>query len=142
MSRISNDNLKITLYNKDKNLILVFHEDSNDHLYKCHANNISKMVKKLYKQELLKVYSEGSIYNIAQFYTMGQQARAQEAIRLHYTMDHPSDKSLSAALVSPSVINATITPLDLSNARVMYGPCPDCLEGKPSRHAPFMGSRG
>ena len=134
MSRISNDNLKITLFNKDKNLVLVFHEDANDHLYKCHANNISKMVKKLYKQELLKVYSEGSVYNIAQFYTMEQQARAQEAIRLHYAMDHPSDKSLSAALVSPSVINATITPLDLSNARVMYGPCPDCLEGKPSRH--------
>jgi len=79
-------------------------------LYKCHANNISTMVKKLYKQELLKVYSESSVYNIAQFYTMEQQARAQEAIRLHYAMDHPSDKSLSAALVFPSVINATITP--------------------------------
>ena len=48
--------LKITLFNKDKNLVLVFNEDSNDHLYKCHANNISAMVKKLYKQELLKVY--------------------------------------------------------------------------------------
>ncbi len=81
MSRISNDNLKITLFNKDQNLVLVFYEDSNDHLYKCHANTISKMVKKLYKQELLKVYSEGSVYNIAQFYTMEQQARAQEAIR-------------------------------------------------------------
>jgi hypothetical protein len=33
MSRISNDNLKITLFNKDKNLVLVFHEDANDHLY-------------------------------------------------------------------------------------------------------------
>jgi len=30
MSRISNDNLKITLFNKDKNLVLVFHEDAND----------------------------------------------------------------------------------------------------------------
>ena len=133
-ARISNDNLKITLFDKDKNLVLVFHEDANDHLYKFHGNNISKMVKKLYKQELLKVYSAGSVYNIAQLYTMEQQARALEAIRLLYAMDHPSDKSLSAALVSPSVINATITPLDLSNARVMYGPCPDCLEGKPSRH--------
>ena len=104
MSRISNDNLKITLFNKDKNLVLVFNEDSNDHLYKCHSNNISAMVKKLYKQELLKVYSESSVYNIAQFYN----------IRLHYAMDHPSDKSFSAALVSPSVTNATISPLDLS----------------------------
>ncbi len=99
MSRISNDNLKITLSNKNKNLVLVFHEDTNDHLYKCHANNISKSVKKLYKQELLKVCNKGSVYNIAQFYTMEQQARAQEAIRLHYALDYPSDKSLSAALV-------------------------------------------
>ena len=76
------------------------------------------------------MYSAGSVYNITQFYTLEQQARAQEAIRLHYAMGHPSDKSLSVALVSPSFINATITPLDLSNARVMYGPCPDCLEGK------------
>ena len=59
---ISNDNSKITLFNKDKNLVLVLHEDANDHLHKCHSNDISKMVKKLYKQELLKVYREGSVY--------------------------------------------------------------------------------
>jgi hypothetical protein len=53
MSRVSNDNLKIPLFNKDKNLVLVVHEDANDHSYKCHANNISTMVKKLYKQDLL-----------------------------------------------------------------------------------------
>ena len=75
MSRISNDNLKITLFNKDKNLVLVFHEDANDHLYNYHANNISKMAKKLYKQELLKVYSEGSVYNIAQFYSKQELKR-------------------------------------------------------------------
>jgi hypothetical protein len=33
MSRISNDNLTITLFNKDKNLVLLFHEDAYDHLY-------------------------------------------------------------------------------------------------------------
>jgi hypothetical protein len=49
------------------------------------------------------MYSESSVYNIAQFYAMEQQAIAQEAIWLHYAMDHPSDKSLSAALVSPSL---------------------------------------
>ena len=46
MSRISNDNLKITLIDKDANLVLVFHEDANDHLYKCQANIILTMVKK------------------------------------------------------------------------------------------------
>jgi len=67
MSRISINNLKITLFNKDKNLVIVFHEDADDHLYKCHANNISTMVKKLYKQELLKEYSESSSQGYAPF---------------------------------------------------------------------------
>ena len=58
MSRISNDNLKITLFNKDKNLVLVFHEAANDHLYKCHANNISKMcTNKSYLRCIAKVQS-------------------------------------------------------------------------------------
>ena len=52
ISRISNNNLKIALFNKDKNLVIVLHEDADDHLYKCHANNISTMVKKLYKSYL------------------------------------------------------------------------------------------
>jgi len=58
------------------------------------------MLKKLYKQNLLKVYNESSVYNIAQFYTMEQQAIAQEAVRLHYAMDDTSDKSISIAFVS------------------------------------------
>ena len=36
-----------------KDLVSVFHEDVDDHLYKCHANNTtSTMVKKLYEQEI------------------------------------------------------------------------------------------
>jgi len=32
--------------------------------------------------------------------------------------------------VSPSAINIKVTPMDLQNARAIYGPCPHCLEGK------------
>ena len=53
---------------------------------------------------------------------------------LHQSMGHPSDKSLGAALSSPSLINSGLTPLDLSNARAIFGPCPHCLEGKPYPH--------
>ena len=48
-----------------KDLVSVFHEDVDDDLYKCHANNTtSTMVKKLYEQEIFKVYSERSGYNL------------------------------------------------------------------------------
>ncbi len=33
--------------------------------------------------------------------------------------------------VSPSAINIKVPPMDLQNARAIYGPCPHCLEGKP-----------
>ena len=68
------------------------------------------------------------------YYTLEQQKRAQEAIQLHQALNHPSDKALSAALGSKSYINLGITPLDLSNARAIFGPCPHCLEGKPYPH--------
>jgi hypothetical protein len=68
------------------------------------------------------------------YYTLEQQKRAQEAIQLHQALNHPSDKALGAALRSPSYINLNLTPIDLSNARAIYGPCPHCLEGKPVPH--------
>jgi len=68
------------------------------------------------------------------YYTLEQQKRAQEAIQLHQALNHPSDKALGAALGSKSYINLSITPLDLTNARAIYGPCPHCLEGKPLPH--------
>jgi len=68
------------------------------------------------------------------YYTLEQQKRAQEAIQLHQALSHPSDKALGAALRSTSYINLGLTPVDLSNARAIYGPCPHCLEGKPVPH--------
>ena len=68
------------------------------------------------------------------YYTLEQQKRAQEAIQLHQALGHPSDKALGAALRSPSYINLNLTPVDLSNARAIFGPCPHCLEGKPVPH--------
>ena len=63
-----------------------------------------------------------------------QQRRAQEAIRWHQALDHPSDKAFVKPLVSPSAINGTLTPQDLKNARDMYGPCQHCVDGKPIAH--------
>ena len=68
------------------------------------------------------------------YYTLDQQKRAQEAIQLHQALRHPSDKALGALLRSPSMINSGISPVDLANARAIWGPCPHCLEGKPLPH--------
>jgi hypothetical protein len=38
---------------------------------------------------------------------------------------------LSTLLESTSAINIKITPMDLQNAYVIFGPGPHCLEGKP-----------
>ena len=68
------------------------------------------------------------------YYTLDQQKRAQEAVQLHQSLRHPSDKALGALLRSPSMINSGISPIDLANARAIWGPCPHCLEGKPLPH--------
>jgi hypothetical protein len=93
------------LSNPDRGIALVFHKDDTDKFYKLHASKVVEYIR--------------------------NQQQAQEAIRLHQAFNHPSDKALSTLLVSPSAINIKVTPMDLQNARAIYGPYPHCLEGKP-----------
>jgi hypothetical protein len=65
------------------------------------------------------------------YYTRDQQERAARAVQLHNAMSHPSDAALIAMLQSPSFINCPITASDVVNARAIFGPCPQCSEGKP-----------
>ena len=127
----SQDQQRKILSNPDRGIALVFHKDDTDKFYKLHASKVVEYIRKVYAIGLQDVYCESRVYNAAHFYTLDQQQRAQEAIRLHQAFNHPSDKALSTLLVSPSAINIKITPMDLQNARAIYGPCPHCLEGKP-----------
>ena len=127
----SHDQQRKILSNPKRGIALVFHKDDTDKFYKLHASKVVEYVRKVYTVALQDVYCESRVYNAAHFYTLDQQQRAQEAIRLHQAFNHPSDKALSTLLVSPSAINIKITPMDLQNARAIYGPCPHCLEGKP-----------
>ena len=126
----SQDQQRKILSNPERGIALVFHKDDNDKFYKLHASKVVEYVRKVYAIGLQDVYCERRVYNAAHFYTLDQQQRAQEAIRLHQAFNHPSDKALSTLLVSPSAVNIKITPIDLQNARAIYGPCPHCLEGK------------
>jgi len=135
---------------KDKSRKIFTHPDTKhmiifnkypDKMYKVSVNVFIEGLKDLYYSQVKECYGvyDGptayEMYNyIATFYTMDQQRRAQEVIRLHAAFDHPADTVLKALLVSPSAINISLTPQDLDNARDMYGPCQHCLEGKPISH--------
>jgi hypothetical protein len=119
------------LSNPERGIALVFHKDDTDKFYKLHTSEVVEYFRKVYSIGLQNVYCESRVYNAVHFYTLDQQQRAQEAIRLHQALNHPSDKALLTLLVSPSAINIKVTPMDLQNARAIYGSCPHCLEGKP-----------
>jgi hypothetical protein len=55
--------------------------------------------------------------------------RAQQANDLHHIL-HCSDDILSEALDSGVYTNTNLTSQDLRNARLIYGPCSACYEGK------------
>ena len=117
--------------NPERGIALVFHKDDIGKFYKLHVSKVVAYIRKVYSIGLQDLYCESRVYNAAQFYTLDQLQRVQETIRLHQAFNHPSDKALSTLLVSPSAINIKVTPMDLQNARAIYGPCPHCLEGKP-----------
>ena len=118
---ISQDQQRKILSNPERGIALVFHKDDKDKFYKLHASKVVKYIRKVYSIGLQDVYCESRVYNAAHFYTLDQQQRAHEAIRLHQAFNHPSDKALSTLLVSPSAINIKFTPMDLQNARAITG---------------------
>ena len=128
--RISNDNKTKYLYNKElKSVIPFFLEDNTFH--RTTQECLLKETRRLFPDMCHMTYNAEIYIAAALYYTVEQQKRAQEAIALHEALGHPSDKALSAYLQSPSNINNHISVQDLRNARDIYGPCPNCLEGKP-----------
>ena len=59
-----------------------------------------------------------------------QQPRVQLFQELHYMYCHPSDTSFKAALSHGSILGTPLVPADVDLARLVLGPCPQCLAGK------------
>ena len=130
----SKDKMRKVFTNPKTKHTIVFEKGANK-MYKCHIGAFQESLKQLLHYQIVDYYKGYNVYmNITMNYTMEQQRRAKFAIDLHNALDHPSDKALSALLISPSSINVDITPQDLINARAIYGPCSHCLEGKPVPH--------
>ena len=60
--------------------------------------------------------------------------RARKALHLHYALNHPSDANLKRTLMNGGIVNTSVTPNDLANARTLFGSCPGCEAGKATNH--------
>jgi len=70
-------------------------------------------------------------YDASMFFTAEQRRRAALIPPIHVALNHPSDAALIEASNSLSFTNCPISAEDIANARVIYGQCKDCAEGKP-----------
>ena len=59
-----------------------------------------------------------------------QRPRIELFRQLHYMYCHPSDTSFKAALSHGSILGTSLVPADVDLARLVLGPCPQCLAGK------------
>eukprot|EP01036_Dinobryon_divergens_P035879 gene35879-46576_t len=59
-----------------------------------------------------------------------ERTRAREAFELCSVLAHPGDSALSRLLDGNNLPNCHLTSRDLRHARLLFGPCPACIEGK------------
>ena len=65
------------------------------------------------------------------YFTAEQRRRAALVPPMHIALNHPSDAALTKAINSPSLMNCPTCGEDIVNARIIYGRCKECNEGKP-----------
>jgi hypothetical protein len=70
-------------------------------------------------------------YESTMYFTAEQRRRAALVPPMHIALNHPSDAALTEAVNSPSFMNCPISGEDIVNARIIYGRCKECDEGKP-----------
>ena len=118
-------------YHHERYKPITFYED-RDGMFKVEAMEVWNA----YTSEEMDIKSKINkvVNSVMTYVTSEQRARADKAITLHYLLNHPSDKALTAFLQSSSVINVPITASDLKRARELYGICKECQCGKPIPH--------
>jgi hypothetical protein len=66
-------------------------------------------------------------------FTKEQVDRAKEVIKLHQSLDHPSNTSLINALNNGLIIGTRLTSMDVGRSERMFGKCIHCIAGKTVR---------
>ena len=73
-------------------------------------------------------------------YSPEQVRRATEVATLHAALNHPSETVMTAALDNAVVVGTSLTGVDVTLWKRVYGPCTSCEAAKTRR--PHYGSRG
>ena len=66
-------------------------------------------------------------------YSKEQVERAKEVIKLHQSLDHPSNITLINALNNGIILGTRLTSRDVTRSEEMYGKCNYCMAGKITR---------
>jgi hypothetical protein len=137
---VDRENRFYAILDHNDRLLVKFDYDPVDHFYKVKADHAFDFMDPNRKAKP----PEGSIalpnavveagdhkYDSVMFFTAEQRRRAALVPPIHIALNHLSDAALVEAVNSPSFMNCPISAEDIANARIIYGPCKDCMEGKP-----------
>ena len=68
-------------------------------------------------------------------FTPEQVRRAKEAHEIHVMSDHMHYDKLGVLMDNGGILNCPYTSKDLRNAKIIFGPCPGCMQGKMTEEA-------
>jgi hypothetical protein len=131
------DNIFIAIVDQNDCLLLKFEYDPSDKFYKVRAEhafdaNVGKQSSEpAVASPNVPVDEAERTLNASMFFTADLRRRAALVPPIHVALNHHSDAALTEASKSPSLTNFPISAEDIANARVIYGQCKDCAEGKP-----------
>ncbi len=135
------DNTFIAIMSEDDRMLVRFDFDPLDKFYKVKADHaFDFMSPKRHDdpaEERHIILSNALIdmadrqYDSAMYFTAEQRRRAALVPPMHIALNHISDAALTEAVNSPSLMNCPISADDIVNARIIYGQCRECQEGKP-----------
>ena len=138
---VDRNNQFYAILDENDRLLVKFDYDPVDHFYKVkadHAFDFMDPNRKAKPPEDNSIALPNAVveagehkYDAVMFFTAEQRRRAALVPPIHIALHHLSDAALVEAVNSPSFMNCPISAEDVANARIIYGPCKECLEGKP-----------
>jgi hypothetical protein len=144
---VDKENLFYAIMDKDNRMLVKFDYDPADHFYKVkvdHAFDFMDPNRKAKPPESASTALPNAVigagdnqFDSVMYFSAEQRRRAALVPPIHIALNHLSDAALVEAVNSPSLMNCPISAEDVANARIIYGQCKDCLEGKP---LPIKGS--
>jgi len=124
--RFDGDFHSMNVYNSDGDVILVG-RDLGDGYWSCTYSDICDNEAKAFPVQIEPTR--------VKHFTPEERSRAKEAFDLCRKFGHPNDVYIMNSLDNGCYNHFHLTSQDLRNARVLYGPCLACAEGKIKDHS-------